>query len=247
MSDDELIKLAEKTTIQLYNDYEKARQEEKLFSMESFTEEIDYKYEAYKDYYGSDVRATYEQYLENVKPMTEDIYYTVEGETAVNAANYTLDIEIDDLGQNTANMKLIIPDAFYYLEGYSDANTFSSYVEALFFTSENIFSEMDKDQWAKTLEQNYIVNLESSGSFKEKAGFKGTHPQNYLPAPYVWEQRDREINTDGEIIDRMIFDTHFSGVKTNNGSLLTRVDESFVGFRLDNPDTKKNNVTIEGK
>ena len=50
------------------------------------------------------------------------------------------------------------------------------------------------------------------------------------------------------MVSQKIFDTTYSGVNEGeNESILTMVDDSFVGFRFDSPDTDKKNVTIEGK
>ena len=59
----------------------------------------------------------------------------------------------------------------------------------------------------------------------------------------------RMMTLGSSIVSRKIFDTTYSGLIQfeEDYSIITRVDESFVGFRLDAPDTNKENVTIEGK
>lgn len=48
------------------------------------------------------------------------------------------------------------------------------------------------------------------------------------------------------VIQQTIFDTTYSGSQIGDyDRLITRVDESFFGFMLDDPDTDKENVTIE--
>ncbi|MFE3576440.1 hypothetical protein [Lysinibacillus sp. NPDC059133] len=156
---------------------------------------------------------------------------------------------MDELGQNTKNISLKIPDAYYQLSspkltdndalGFKGA--FSDYYT--YTTDPNYNHELE-------VYSKYLKKLEKYGSFKVKDGYDLTdppQPRTYVPDPIVWKTIGEELIFSSDLVNQTIFQTTFSGVKTNSRSLLTRVDDSFVGFRLDGPDTRKKNVTIEGK
>lgn len=246
MSDDELIKFARETSNKIYDDYEKEVNNRELFNVESFNEsQKEFRF-IHEDYF-EDYKKISEAYFKDQKPMTEDIYYSVEGEWSEQSSKYTLDIKIDDLGQYTEKMDLIIPKATFQLVNNSGSSGFGDYIDFLFFDVDTIFSMVDNEESFNKRKEGYIEQLKQYGSFEEIDGFELTHPQNFVPNPFVWEEEDKRLSLDPVVIHQKIFDTTFSGIETGSGSLLTRVDDSFVGFRLDSPDTDEKNITIEGK
>lgn len=242
MSDKELTKLARETSNKIYNDYEKEIKDKKLFDVESFNDVMmDFQLSVRDDF--EDI---YESYLDIQKPLTEDIYYTIEGERPKQSSSkYTLDIKIDDLGQHTEKMKLTIPKASSKLVNVG--NGFSEYIEFLYINADTVHMKMFEEEFFNEINEEYVEQLKKSGTFEARDGFELTHPQNFVPKPYTWEKEDKELSLKGPSFNQKIFDTTFSGIKAGSGSLITRVDDSFVGFRLDSPDTKNKNVTIEGK
>ncbi|OAK70769.1 hypothetical protein [Lederbergia galactosidilytica] len=247
MSDDELIKFASKTSNKQYDDYEKEMKDRKFFNVESFNETKESLYIGLEDYYGEDYRGAYDAYLKDQKTMMEDINFSIEGEWSTQANKYTLDVKIDDLGQSTEGLDLIIPNAISKLDTGFISTTFGDYLDYLYFNTDAIFMETGNEERAKTLEQNYIEPLKNEGRFVEKDGFELMHPQNFVPNPFVWKKEEKILSFDSATMNRKIFETTFSGIKKGNGGLFTRTDDSFVDFRLDSPDSKKKNVTIEGK
>lgn len=240
MSDDELIKFAYDTSNDIYDELEKEITNKKLFNIKNFNEKQKGFYSAYESY-----KETVEAYFKDQTLMNEDIYYSVEGERSKQSSSYTLDIKLDDLGQYTKKIDFEIPNATFNLINNTNSIIFEDYIEFLFFNIDTIFLA-DKNHFNERKE-NYIERLKQYGNFIKRDGFELTHPQNFVPNPYVWEVKDKTLSIDGESFNKTIFDTTFSGLKTGSGSLLTRVDDSFVGFRLDSPDSKSKNVTIEGQ
>ncbi len=81
------------------------------------------------------------------------------------------------------------------------------------------------------------IKLETPKTKKaeEEAGYKES--PEYEPITFYPEQ-----------VGQTIFETTFSGFKIDDrNGLFTRVDNSYTTFKLDSPDTDKENVTIEGK
>lgn len=127
----------------------------------------------------------------------EIIKYVKENSTAKATGKYILDITLDELGQSTQEIEVILENGimeYYYPKGY------------------NLDGEILTEEKTSTEVTDYLVNFEQ-GSNSQK-----------------------------------IFNTTYSGLAYNKDfSLFTRVDDSFVGFKLDDPDTKNDKVTIEGK
>lgn len=248
MSDDELIKLAHKTSDEIYENDEKEIKETKLFDVETFNKIQTEVQSTLESKYGEDFKESLDEYYKELKPMTEDIYYRIEGERPEQqSSTYTLDIRIDDLGQRTEAMILTIPNANSELVNNTGNGDLVQYVDFLFYEEDTFFLKWDSEELFNDHKESYVKELKNQGEFVEKDGFELTHPQNYVPNPYVWEEKEGEIKLNSELVHQKIFETTFSGIKTSGGSLLTRVDDSFVGFQLDDPDTKKKNVTVEGK
>lgn len=242
LSDDELIKLARETSNEQYINSENEIKEDKFYNPEIISE-------AQKEFqYAIGADGT-EAYFKEQTPMTEAIYFNVEGEIPEQSpTKYTLDIKIDELGQNTETIDLIMPNVTSELvNDNSDTGVFGDYVDFLYLSPEALELKESDERLFDEEKANYIDELKKLGSFVEKDGYELYHPQNFVPNPYVWKKEDKELSIDGVSFSQKIFDTNFSGIKTGKGSLLTRVDDSFVGFKLDSPDTDKKNVTIEGK
>ena len=152
-----------------------------------------------------------DELIQTAKEIAGDVYI----------GEYTLDITLDRLGQNTEKIDVI-------MDNYTHIWTFD--LDSLYW--ESGLSSMDE----------YIESLEKEGrDFEidsEFITFTSTkdEPHSVLSS----------IN--GGMILQKIFDTTFSGLRRgDNESILTRVDDSFVGFIIDGSDTDKKNVTIEGK
>ncbi|NUU53006.1 hypothetical protein HP548_02705 [Paenibacillus taichungensis] len=127
----------------------------------------------------------------------EIIKYVKENSTAKATGKYILDITLDELGQSTQEIEVILENGkieYYYPKG------------------SNLDGEILTEEKTITMETDHLVTFEQ-GSNSQK-----------------------------------IFNTTYSGLAYNKDfSLFTRVDDSFVGFKLDDPDTKNEKVTIEGK
>ncbi len=252
MSDKELIKFARETSEKLYDEYEKRKKNTKYFDAEAFKRrftEVNYHYE---EFFGSDYKDIVEPYFNENKPLTEDIIYGLEGNRPkLTASKYTLDLKIDDLGQHTESMKLIMPDSSVKVVHKSvptGSMSLEDYIDFLYFNLDTIIQQIDDKAWLNEQKKLAVEELKRQGRFEAKHdGFELTHPQNFVPIPFTWEKEDNELVLKGTSFKQKIFDTTFSGLKTGNRHLFTRVDDSFVGFRLDSPDTKSKNVTIEGK
>ncbi|MFG6147540.1 LptM family lipoprotein [Halobacillus sp. B23F22_1] len=247
MSDEELIKFARKTVNNLYDDYEKEIKDRKLFDIESFNESQEGFHIFLEDYFDREHEEITEPYYNDQKPMKENIYYGIEGErTDPSPSKYSLDIKIDDLGQTTEKMELIVPNATSKLVNNSDSISFSDYIEFLYYDLDTILLSMEDQKIFTERKESYVEKLNQYGNFIENNDLGLNHPQNFVPHPYTWEEKNQELSINTTSFNEKIFDTTFSGIKTGSGSLVTRVDDSFIGFRLDDPDTDKENVTIEG-
>lgn len=162
--------------------------------------------------------------LEKINDLSDDeiIQIVKEGSQSIYEGKFTLDITLDRLGQNTEKLSVILE------KDYTNIWTFDK--ESLYW--ESGLSSMDE----------YIASLEKEGKEFEIN-------DDYITFTSV-EKESKAIlpSINGGIVSQKIFDKFYSGLSIgDNYSLLTRVDDSFVGFRLDNPDTDKKNVTIEGK
>jgi hypothetical protein len=242
LSDKELIKLAREASNEQNINSEKEIKEESFYNPDGINE-IQKEFQNAIDSDGS------EAYFKEQKPFTEAIKNNIEGEIPEQSpTKYTLDVTIDDLGQNTEKVDLIMPNVVSKLEKEnSGASVFSQYVDFLYLSKDALeLKEKDEKRFNEEKE-SYVEKLKEEGSFVEKDGFELNHPQNFVPNPYTWEKEDKELSIEGGGYSQKIFDTTFSGVKTSSGSLLTRVDDSFAGFKLDDPDTKGKNITIEGE
>ncbi|GIN57999.1 hypothetical protein J8TS2_23180 [Lederbergia ruris] len=169
----------------------------------------------------------------------KDIYLEVDGsERSPLSSKYTLDITLDELGQNTESIKLYMPDVYYQLDEFIQG----SFIDYYAYSTDPNYS---KASGAKDVYTEELKRLEEYGRFEDSSNPPA--PDSYVPDPIEWETTDEELTFTRGMVKQTIFGTTFSGIATDRTSLLTRVDDSFVGFRLDNPDTKSKNVTIEGK
>lgn len=245
LSDDELIKVAAETSNKKYDEHQAEVINNKLFDLQSFNEEMDNIYYVLEDYYGKDLRSEYDDYLEKQRIMTEDMYISIEGDRTIEPSKYNLDIRIDDMGQYTEKIELDILDADINLIRNGTAAQLNKLIDFMYFNIDFIFWESPEE--IERIKNDYIRELEDFGHFVDKEGFAPNHPQNFVANPFVWEKSDIKLTIEPGQVHQKIFDTTFSGLRIGNLSLLTRVDDSFMGFTLDEPDTDKENVTIEGK
>ena len=152
-----------------------------------------------------------DEIIQKVKDISQNVYI----------GEYTSDITLDNLGQSTQKIDVI-------MDSYTNIWTFD--VESLYW--ESGLSSMDE----------YIESLEEEGKDFEIDG-------DYITFTSMSEEPNVVLSSIyGGMISQKIFDTTFSGLKIGDDeSIVTRVDDSFVGFIIDSPDTDKKNVTIEGK
>lgn len=180
----------------------------------------------------------------------KDIYLKFDGgKRSALSSKYTLDITLDELGQNTQKINLNIPKAYYQLSNPGltdyDASGFNaSGFKGTFFEYYTYTTDPNYQHEPQNYSRSLKI-LEKHGSFKDSS--TPPQPQTYVPDPIVWKTTSEQITLSGGSVKQTILGTTFSGIIAESGSLLTRVNDSFVGFKLDGPDTKKKNVTIEGK
>lgn len=248
LSDEDLKKLAQETATEFYTSLEEEVKNNKLFDLEAFNETR----LAYPSIHGGenedpDLQQMLDAYFQEIPLMNEDIHYDIEGNWSEQSSPYNLDIQMDDLGQHTQEIELTIPSAEFKLTKTAETHLFGDYIDYLFFNMDAISFKMDAEELFNEDANSFVTVLQEQGHFEDKAGFELGHPHTFVPKPYVWEAEDTNLTLQSVSLNQKIFDTTFAGVKAGSGSLLTRVDDSFVGFRLDDSDTEKDNVTIEGK
>lgn len=171
MSDDELVKFASETSNKIYQDKEKKIKEQELFDVESFNEFQEDFQLIMEDIYGDDddYSEIFESYFKDQKLMTENSYYNVEGEIPEQSSrNYTLDINIDDLGQNTEEIDFIIPKATSNLARSINSNSFTDYINFLYSEDDKIFLKSENETSYNDIKDSYIEKLKQEGSFVEK-------------------------------------------------------------------------------
>jgi hypothetical protein len=157
--------------------------------------------------------------LEEIKGMKDDEIVKVikEVATAGSEGDYTLNIKLDEYGQNTKELEVV-------------SKTRTSYG---IFVLRHLVGENDF-----TNEDDYLASLREK---EEKFEVNGENITIYNEQ----NEAGTEVILQGVGITQSIFDTKFSGLRSgDHHSLLTRVEDSFAGFKLDTPDSK--NVTIEG-
>lgn len=166
--------------------------------------------------------------LEKINDLSDDeiIQIAKEGSQSIYEGKYTLDITLDRLGQNSEKLSVILEN------GYTNRQTFEL---------RTVYEESRESGERPSSVDEYIASLKKKGEDFEIDG-------EYITFPSTEEEPKSILSINRGMISQKIFDTTYSGLSIGDSySLLTRVDDSFVGFRLDNPDTDKKNVTIEGK
>lgn len=251
MSDDEFLQFAKEASDKMYEEMEEKITSTPLNmeneSHQEFKEEMEYyaelEAEHFRELFGEDLQPI-EEYV------SEDIFLEVSNERSESPLDYNLDIQLDNLGQSTQSMSLEIEDATYSISATGELAT--DYLEYEKIKTLPIYGMigigyMSKEDFDSEYKM-YVERLEEYGSFKERDGYELYHPQNFLPNPLEWESQDLEFKIpSNHVVRQKIFDTTFAGQVANGQALITKVDDSFAGFILDGPDTKKDNVTIEKK
>jgi len=180
--------------------------------------------------------------IEEINDLTDDeiIQYVKEVATMKDSGKYTLDITLDSLGQHTENMEVVL----------------TSGTEVRTTDLENVVADIS----GSTAWINYGLNekypnadayLEALRNGEDElpnTNEKLTTEVNGDEVIYTTQIEHKNIITlEPGIIQQTIFDTTYSGLSIGDyDRLITRVDDSFMGFELDDPDTDKENVTIEG-
>lgn len=159
--------------------------------------------------------------IEDINKFTDDelIQYVTDKSKQTKEGKYTLDITLDELGQYTEKIEVKIEDG---------TDVWVADLETLWHES----NYETKDEYIKSIEgdERYEIKGESVVITKKL------------------EEKDALITVYPESVHQTISDTTYSGLRLDDYySLFTRVDDSFVGFVVDGPDTKKKNITIEGQ
>ncbi|WP_345242057.1 hypothetical protein [Pontibacillus salipaludis] len=178
-----------------------------------------------------------------VKLSDEDIIqYVSEKAESKKEGKFTLDISLDRLGQNTEEMNVALASGnsirTFDLEAAASEHYHTYYGEG----SGEFFDKYPEFNMYLSAVKNGEVELpkNSDAQINEIDGDKVMATQPI--------QNGNLITFQPNIIHQTIFDTTFSGLQvSDNYSLLTRVNRSFVGFKVDDPNTKSKNVTVEGE
>lgn len=163
--------------------------------------------------------------LEEVNNLSDDeiIQNLEKNSQSINKGKYSFDITLDELGQNTKELSIILDG------GYTNIWTFD--VESLYAES----GLSSKDEYLASLKkdgENFEVNCE------------------YITFTKKVEEPSTTLKVIGNMVSQKIFDTNYVGLRTDEDkAILTRVDDdaSSVTFEIDSPNNKGENVTIEGK
>lgn len=175
------------------------------------------------------------------------------------SSKYTLDLIIDDLGQDTEEINLEIPDAYYALNGNLDKlqKLIQNYAYEFYnlkILTEEIMQFGDEEELNLLTEDflhgDLLSDLESYGDFKASDERGLPELRSFVNDPITWVVEDKSLILYNHRIHQTVFDTTFSGIATNEDSdsaIITFVEEGFSGFALDDLSVEKDNITIEGK
>ncbi|KGP89884.1 hypothetical protein N780_09595 [Pontibacillus chungwhensis BH030062] len=182
--------------------------------------------------------------IEEIYELSDEdiIQYVSENAESRKEGKFTLDISLDQLGQNTEEMNVALASGksvrTFDLEAAASEHYHTYYGEG----SGEFFDKYPEFNTYLSAVKNGEVELpkNSDAQTNEIDGDKVIATQPIEDGNLVTFQPN--------ITHQTIFDTTFSGLKvSDNYSLLTRVNSSFVGFKVDDPDTKSKNVTVEGE
>ncbi|WP_062108729.1 hypothetical protein [Bacillus niameyensis] len=178
-------------------------------------------------------------YIKDIIDLSDDeiIQLAKANSNNIREGNYTLDITLDRLGQTTEEMKVVLTSGTR-VETYE----LESAAEEYYFG--NALGEL-KDDYPE-----FDLYVEAIKNGDEPIPWLDSDTHAEINGDQIIETRLIEdyqlITFKPQLIQQTIFDTTFSGLRTGDSdSLLTRVDNSFVGFKIDGPDSKGKNVTIE--
>lgn len=163
--------------------------------------------------------------LEKVNNLSDDdiIKNAEENSQSINKGKYSFDITLDELGQNTKDLSVILDG------GYTIIETF--HLKSLYW--ESGLSSMDE----------YLASLK-----KEGENFK-VDGENIIFTKKA-EEPSSTLKVIGSMVSQKIFDTNFVGLRINEDrAILTRLDDdtSSLVLEIDSPNNKGENVTVEGK
>lgn len=246
LSDDELVDLVAKNLNEKHDEMSK---DVKFFDVASFNESLEQMYSNIEDkdnkYLGvNNLKEVYDNHLNEYGTMTEDIYISSEGDRIIESNQYNLDIEIDNMGQNTEEIVLNIPNGNIDLHTNEGHEAFEDLIFISYYSLDDIIYGGER---AEAIKDMYIKQLEEYGAFKDAEGLIQSIPQSFVPNPNVWVKSDVNLTLKPESVRAKVFDTTFAGLESSTSSFVTRVNDSFVGFSLDEPNTENDNVTTEGK
>lgn len=166
--------------------------------------------------------------IEDIINLTDDeiLQYAKENSTLITEGKYTLDITLDRLGQNTEKISVLLAGGMSVRTQDLEGNLEEAHDHG-----------MSKEEYVD------FINAENAG--KTTYTIEG---EKLIENSKIEDGKDI-VTFSPDIVNQQIFETVFSGLALyeDDEVLLTRVNDSFAGFKVDSPDTKKKNVTIEGK
>lgn len=151
---------------------------------------------------------------------SEIVNYANEYAMTTDEGTYILDLTLDEMGQYTEKVNIV-------LENYIHTQTFDI---------ETVYWESGLDSV-----EEYIASI-------EEAGIEFTVDGDFITFTTTEEERNSIVSIEGNVVLVKIFETTYAGLSVGeHDSVLTRVPDSFVGFRLNDSDTDKKNVTVEAE
>jgi len=166
--------------------------------------------------------------IEDIIDLTDEeiVQYAEENATRIKKGTFSLDITLDRLGQNTEQIDVIF-------EGGKQVNEFP-FEDALADRNSATGSEViGEEEYRKEIEADETREIED----------------DIIITTTEIDYGSRIMTLGLNMVQQTIFDTTYAGLQTTDEkreeAVLTHVDESFNGFKLDDPDTDKENVTIE--
>ncbi|GAF65236.1 hypothetical protein BTS2_2134 [Bacillus sp. TS-2] len=251
MSETELIQQAQNFSNEKYQKLESSVTATPI----NITEELKLEYDYLKEdeYFFEEFEMAIHEYQlphpEDLDWITEDIYLEIEDDKPALLNHYHLDITLDSYGQQSEKIDFEIQEALYTLTDYTEPRLFFEEYERLLFLLFNFeYGHMiDNPSIFDEAYESTLQQLNTVGTFENTDQSALQHPQDFIPNPISWQTENKEFTFDSATNSEKIFDTTFLGFNHQKGSLITAVENMFVQFQLDGPDTNRKNVTIEGK
>lgn len=176
--------------------------------------------------------------LEEINNLTDDeiIEYAKENTFMDSDGKYSLDITLDSLGQSTEVMDIIMTEGLE-VRSLDLGEIISQRYDSQWSELKDEYPMVDDYSAAVRAGEVEITPVEDSETY-EIAG-------DEMISTRIIEGKSMET-VEPRMVHQTILETTYSGLSIgNSNSIVTRVDHSFPGFKLDGPDTDKENVTVE--